>query len=204
MSKTIKGDNGEEIEVFSQDEMDTQSSEAVEKYQEENPNDETLKTSLEEKETLLKEKEEELEKEKGKEKNFAELRKKAQEKGIELDEKDEEFEKLRQETKGEIDTLRNELTFGKRAEAINKLTDDEEEKKKIKFHLDRLSKSDDDQETFKSNLQDAYFLATKQETPTGDFISSAGAGNVKTKKEGLSENAEALAKRFNMSFINKK
>lgn len=196
MSETITKDDGTVIEVFTQDELDAQSQSAVKKFQEENPGDETLKTSL-------KEKEEELEKEKKKEKNFAELRKKAQEKGIELEEKDEEFGKFKQETRSEIDTLRNEITSGKRTEAINKLSDDEEERKKIKFHLDRLSKSDDTQETFENNLKDAYFLATKQEAPIGNYTSSAGAGNVKEKKEELSENAKALANRFGMTFIKK-
>ena len=196
---------GNEIEnVLSVEDAEAQKVEALEAYKVENPGDENLKTSLEEKETLLKEKEEELEKEKKKEKNFAELRKKAQEKGIELDEKDEEFGKFKQETKSEIDILRNEITGGKRTEAINKMSDDEEERKKIKFHLDRLSKSDDTEETFQGNLNDAYFLATKQEAPTGGYISSAGAGNVKVKKEGLSENAKILAGQLGANFIKDK
>lgn len=190
MPETIKKEDGTEVEVFTQEEIDTQKTEAIDKYKEENPNDETLKTSIEEKETLLKEKEEELEKEKGKEKNFAKLRslssedkEKLKAAGIELDEKDEAMDTLRDETKKEIAELRNEVSTGKRTEAINKLSDDIEERKKIKFHLDRLSKSDDDQEAFESNLKDAYFLTTKQEAQVPDYISSAGAGGGKQKEE---------------------
>ena len=196
---------GNEIEgVLTAEEAEAQKDAALKEYQERNPNDETLKTSLEEKETLLKEKGEELEKERKKEKNFAELRKKAAEKGIKLEEKDEEFGKFQQDTKSEIDALRNEISSGKRTEAINKLSDDEEVKKKIKFHLDRFSKFDDDQEAFEGNLKDAYFLATKQEAPTGNYISSAGAGNATDKKEGLSENAKALAEQLGANFIKDK
>ena len=182
MPETITKD-GEEVEVFTQEELETQSQSAIDKYKEENPGDETLKTSLEEKEATLKEKEEELEKEKGKEKNFAKLREKAKAAGVELDEKDAEFSQLRDETKKEIAELRNEVSTGKRTEAIDKLSDDPEERKKIKFHLDRLSKSDDDQKAFESNLKDAYFLTTKQEVQVPDYISSAGAGSGKQKEE---------------------
>jgi len=130
MSETIKDEDGTEREVFTQEEIDAQSQSAIDKYKEENPGDDTLKTSLEEKEALLKEKEEELEKEKGKEKNFAKLRKIAEEKGIKLDEKDEAMDSLREETKKEIAELRNEVSGSKVTDAINGLSDDLEERKK--------------------------------------------------------------------------
>ena len=76
MPETITKD-GEEIEVYTKEELEAQSQSELDKYKEENPGDETLKTSLEEKEAALLVKEEELEKEKGKEKNFAKLREKA-------------------------------------------------------------------------------------------------------------------------------
>ena len=177
-------EDGKEVEgVLSAEEVETQKTEAIDKYKEENPGDETLKTSLEEKETALKEKEEELEKEKGKEKNFAKLREKAKAAGVELDEKDVEFSQLRDETKKEIAELRNEVSTGKRTEAIDKL-------------------SDDDQEAFESNLKDAYFLTTKQEVQVPDYISSAGAGGGKQKdKDELSDGAKSMAQRLNMGFI---
>jgi len=199
MSEIIKDEDGTEREVFTQEEIDAQSQSAIDKYKEENPNNsEELKTIKEE-----------LEKEKEKEKNFAKLRKIAEDKGIKLDEKDEaleekdkEFSKFQEDTRSEINNLRNDITTGKRTEAINKLSEDVEERKKIKFHLDRLSKPDDDQEAFESNLKDAYFLTTKQEVQVPDYISSVGAGGGKQKgEEELSDGAKALANELGMEFI---
>ena len=198
MPETITNEDGTEREVFTQEELEAQSQSAIDKYKEENPVDNTE----------LEEVKEKLQKAEEKEINFAKLRKIAEEKGIKLDEKDteleekdKEFSKFQEDTKSEIDNLRNDITSGKRTEAIDKLSDDPEERKKIKFHLDRLSNPEDDQEAFESNLKDAYFLTTKQEAQVPDFISSAGAGGSKQKEEELSEGAKSMAERLNMGFI---
>ena len=184
MPETITKEDGSEVEVFTQEELETQSQSAIDKYKEENPIDNTE----------LEEVKEKLQKAEDKEINFAKLRKIAEEKGIKLDEKDteleekdKEFSKFQEDTKSELDNLRSEMTAGKRTEAINKLSDDPEERKKIKFNLDRLSKSDDNQETFEINLLDAYKLTTKQEVQTTDYISNTGAGNG-TEKEKVTAN----------------
>lgn len=199
MPETIKKEDGTEVEVFTQEEVEEKTSLELDKYKEENPVD---NTELDELKTKLQKAEE-------KEINFAKLRKIAEEKGIKLDEKnveseekDKEFSKFREETKNEMDDLRNIITKGNKTAAINKLSDDPEERKKIKFNLDRLSKSDDNQETFEANLIDAYKLTTGQEVQVPDYISSAGAGGSKQKKEELSEGAESMARRLNMGFIN--
>lgn len=188
MPEKIEKD-GEEIEVFTQEEIDAQKTEAIDKYKEENPDNAEEMTELKEK----------LQKAEDKETNFSKLRKIAEDKGIKLDEKDEEFDKFREENKKEISELRNEVLTGKRTEAINKLSDDPEERKKIKFHLDRLSKSDDDQEAFDSNLKDAYFLTTKQEVKVPDYISSAGAGGSSVKEEELSPDQKELGSKLDIT-----
>ena len=187
MSETITKEDGTEVEVFTQEEIDTQKTEAIDKYKEENPDNETEMEELKGK----------LQKAEEKELNFGKLRDKAKAAGVELEDKDteleakdKEFSKFQEDTKSEIDSLRNEMTAGKRIEAINKLSDDPDERAKIKFNLDRLSKSDDNQETFETNLIDAYKLTTGQEVQVPNYISSAGAGGGKQKDEVSTEEKE--------------
>lgn len=174
-------EEGKEVEgVLSPEEVEAQKTQALEDYKKDNPGDEAIKTQLQETQ-------DELAKELDKEKNFSRLREKAKAAGVELEERDEKFSKLEEDTRNEIAQIRNEVLSSKRTDKINELSDDIEERKLIKYHLDRLSKSDDDAEAFDKNLGDAYFLATKQEMQVPDYISSAGAGNTKNEEVAQSE-----------------
>ena len=173
---------GNEIEnVLSVEDAEAQKAEALEEYKTENPDKseeiETLKKSLEEKEA-------ELEKAGDKDQNFKKLR---DQKG-DLEEK---LEKATGEMSEKLDAAITNLAGDKKADIISSLVgDDEELKKKVNFHYDRIKDEPKTKEEIKAKIDDAYFLATRQEAPTGGYISSAGAGNVKVKEQVSAEEKE--------------
>lgn len=184
MSETITRENGEEAEVFSAEELETQKAEAVENYKEENQDVETLKKELEEKK-------EELEKLNDKDNNFKKLRDKGKEGEAEKVELEEKIEKLTGEMSDKLDSAISNLAGDKKTDIISSLVgDDEELKKKVEFHYDRIKDEAKTKDEIKAKVQDAYFLATRQEAPTGNYMSSAGAGNVKVKSQVSAEEKE--------------
>jgi len=186
MSEIITREDGTEIEVFTQEEVEEQNANVLETYKTENPDKseemETLKKELEEKQA-------ELEKIGNKDQNFKRLR----DQKSELEEK---LEKATGEMSEKLEAAITNLAGDKKADIINSLVgDDEELKKKVFFHYNRIKDEAKTKEEISAKVNDAYFLATKQEAPSGNFISSAGAGNVKSKAQitpGEKEIGDAL------------
>lgn len=182
---------GNEVEAISAEEVEAQKAEAIETYKTEHPDEdiEVLQKQIEEKEEEVNIAKEELEKLGKKDFNFQKLREQNKTQESELD-------KLKTEMSEKLDQAITNLAGDKKADIINSLVgDDEELKKKVEFHYDRIKDEAKTKDEIQSKVNDAYFLATRQEAPTGNYVSSAGAGNVKNEEQitpGEKEIGDAL------------
>lgn len=144
---------------------------------------EGLEADLEEKNTLLKTAEESLGKEQEKDKNFGKLRgKKEEEEG-----KVKDLEGVVEVLKKDIDGIKTDAKRQPVNTIINKLAgDDEELKKKIKFHYASFVVPEEDtEEKQKERIDNAYTLASGL-APTNSLSGEAvgsGGGNAPGTKE---------------------
>lgn len=186
-------------EILTSDEVDKKIEEAQEEAKEDYQKDiDTFKEELNEKEEALKVAEEALAKEQEKDKNFGKLR------GTTA-EKEKKVEELTEQIKGLTDKITGIETETKRQPVnamIGKLAgEDEELKKKIKFHYESFAIPEEDtEEKQKERVVNAYTLATggKPINPlTGEAISSGGGvapGGEEPGSEGkLSEGGKEVA-----------
>ena len=186
MSEIITKDDGTEVEVFTQEELDTQKEEAIDQFKADNPDKseemDQLKEDIKEKEEENKAAKAELEKLGKKDFNFSKMREKNKIQENELD-------KLKGEMNDKLDGILDTVNEGKKSDIINDLAgDDKELKKKINFHFDRIKDEANTKEELEGKIKDAYTLATGGKgEPKGNFLSSEGAGGSVIKQEMSAE-----------------
>lgn len=183
MAKYLDED-GNEVEAFTQEEVDAKVKEQ----------ESQLAKEKEELEAKLKENEERIEGLEKKGESVVELREKSERLEKEMKEKEEAFEKEKQELQEKIpdpnDALIKEVTRG-----------DEELMGKIKARLAEYKEPPADEETFKQRLKDAYIVETVEDVPDAlaPVIGSGGGGDVPTEAEGVSPDLVELGKSFGLS-----
>ena len=196
MSQMIKGEDGNEIEVFTPEEVEAQRLQAIEDYKAENPD----KTGeLSELQVKLKEVEGKLASVGDKDQNFANLRKAKEdaEKKVAdiLAGVDEKITKAKTEVlEGVMKDHYNE-TLGALA------GEDEELKKKIEFNFKRLGDVAATKQEISKKLTDAYALSTTREDGVSSSVySSGGVGKLHIKPvTKLSDDEKALGAKFGIT-----
>lgn len=183
MPKTISDSTGSEIEVFTAEELETQKNEAIDQYKKDNPDKSEEIDSLQKDLATAKE---ELEKLGKKDLNFANLRQ--QKEAAET-----KVESLKKEIDDKIALAKKEILEGVMKDHYNEIMkslagDDEELKKKIEFHYNRIQDVPTTKEEINKKLRDAWTLATKVEEASAlnaTVISSGGVSrpNVKSEKK---------------------
>jgi DNA repair exonuclease SbcCD ATPase subunit len=198
MSEIIEKD-GQQIEMYSAEEVEAQRIAAIEQYQADNPDKAGDLETLQE---TLKEKEEEIEKLKGKDMNFSNLRKQK-----------EDAEKKIEETKKEIDekinTVKREVLESVMKDHFNETMKaytggDDELKKKIEYHYKRLADVASTKEEVSNKLRDAYILATKPNESDALSIASISSGgvsrmNIKNQDKKLTPEEVAMGSKFGLT-----
>ena len=154
----IKDESGNDLEVFTAEELQTQKDAILEEYKIANPD---VSVELDALQKELESKTEELTKLKDKDLNFANLRsqKDAAEKKLEA-----ELKKIDEK----IGAVKSEVLEGVRKDYYNETLkslagNDKELEKKIGLEYDRLKDAATTKEDVGKKLRDAYFLATKVE-----------------------------------------
>lgn len=176
MSQKITNDQGDEIEVFTNEELEAQKQAAIEEYKTNNPDKTPELTKLQED---LKTKEEELKKLQDKDLNFTNLRT-AKEKA------EKEIQDLKTSIDDKIGAAKKEILEGVMKDHYNDVLknlvgDDKELLAKVELQYKRLADSASTKEEIAKKLNDAYTLATgnvKSDIPTGAW-SSGGVGRLK-------------------------
>lgn len=198
MSQIITNSEGDEIEVFTSEELEAQKEEAIEQFKVDNPDKTDELLALQEE---LKTKEEAFEKLNNKDKNFVNLRKA----------KDEAEKKIEEILKGvdeKINKAKSEVFEGVMKDHYNDTLkalagEDTETLKKIEHHYKRLGDSATTKSEITNKLRDAYLLATKQEDSnlSSSAFSSAGAGGLKFKgsEKKFNEDEKDLASKFGLT-----
>jgi hypothetical protein len=187
MTYKITNEDGEEIDVFTAEELEAQKTKAIEEFKTNNPN----KT-----EELVKA-QEELEKLKGKDLNFANLRK----------QKEDAEKKVEDILKGvdeKISTVKKEVLEGVMKdhynETLNSLSGgDKETADKIELQYKRLVGTPATKDELAKMLQDASLLATggQNKGVSSGVFSSAGAGRLNIKStEPLSAEEKDMARKL--------
>jgi len=184
--------DGEEKEVFTTEELESQKQEVIEKFKSENPDRANEIQTLQ---NALKETEEELVKYKDKDLNFSNLRKEK-----------EQLEKNLKDITGNIDikieSAKREIMEGVLKDhysgTLSRLSSgDKELEKKIEYHYKRISDPSSTKDEIEKKLQDAFILAGGVKSPNNNGVfSSAGAGkfNLEPKAPLTDEQKEVLGK----------
>lgn len=175
---------GNEVQVVSQEDLETlerEKNEALEKAQEE-----------------LRLKEEELEKLKSKDLNFSNLRQ-------QKDHAEKQVETLKSEIDEKLNNVKKEVFEGVLKDHYSEIlknlsSDDEDLKKKIEFHYNRLNDPATSKSEVDKKLRDAWALATHQDAPNtfnSSVISSGYAAPfVSSVKKNFSQDEKDLARRM--------
>lgn len=193
MPTNITLEDGSTIEAYTPEEVEEIKNQATEEQ----------RAEIEAKEAELAKANEELEKFRGKDLNFGNLR--SQKEAAEAQVKeltkglDERIKAAQEETRKEI--LESVLADHKNETLKSLVGEDEELKKKVELHYNRLTDPATTKEEITKKLSDAYFLATKPEGEnalTTSVISSGGVAPIRLKpKEGqLSPEEKALAQKL--------
>lgn len=177
MPQIIQNELGEDVEVYTADEIAAQKEAAIEEYKQSNPDKGEEVTALQ---AELATANEALKKFENKDLNFGNLRtqKEAAEKKV---------EELTAQIDTKIDTAKKEVLESvlqdHYADTLKSLAgDDEELQKKIEFHYKRLADPASTKTDVTKKLTDAWVLATKPEEPnalTSTVISSGGVSKPK-------------------------
>lgn len=173
MSHKIIDDNGDEIEVFTAEELETQKTVAVEEAKN------AALTEVEQAKADLAKAQEDLKKFEDKDLNFANLR-------TQKEAAERKVADLSREIDEKIGAVKKEIldgvTLDHKNETIKNLAgDDKELKEKIEFHYNRISDPATTKEEVTKKLADAYLLATKKEEDDAlntAVIASGGASRV--------------------------
>lgn len=193
MSKTVTDTDGQEIEVFSQEEIESQKQAAVEEYKQANPDN---KDDLDKALADLKEKEEQLAKLSDKDLNFTKLRE-------QKDAAEKKIDALAKEVDVKIGAAKKEVLEGVMkdhySETLKGLSgDDAELQKKIEYQYKRLQDSAASKDEVSKKLRDAWVLATRvDDVNITSVISSGGVSrmNVQTNKN-FSPEEKAFAQKL--------
>jgi len=201
MTEFINKDTGEETEGFTQEELDQKLEEERTKADEEkNVEIEQLQKDREEEtrnlEEQLEEKDKEMEKVGSKDYNWKKLR----DQKVALE---ETLAKERKTTDEKIDGIKKEITGGKVDKAIEKVTDDTELAKKVKFHYGTFTGEPKDDKEFQERIKNASLLAgvggVGSSPLSGGAIGSGSGLPPQPKSSGgegkLSPEAKAMAKK---------
>ena len=188
MPQKIINDAGDEVEVFTQAELEDQKSLAIEEFKETE-----LNKVVEERDKIQKE----LEGLKDKDINFSALRSK-------LSEKDKEIDSIKKEIDTKIGSAKKEVLDAVMKDyyddTIKRLAgDDKELQDKIELQYKRLSDAAGTKDEISKKLNDAFVLAAgKREGFNSSAFSSGGVGNIgnaiKGTKKLNSEERELLDK----------
>lgn len=171
--KMLIDKEGEQVEVFTQEELSQKLNEKIEEYKSNNPGDEEFKKLQEQ----LKEKEEDIKKLKDKDTNFSKLR-------GEKEKLEEQKKELEQQIDQKIKGVEDKRIQEKVEEKINSFAQgDEELAKKIKFHYGRIGDVATNDKEINQKLVDAFILATKRDSVDviDGAISSRGAPVISRK-----------------------
>jgi len=189
---------GNVVEAFSAEELQAQKDAAIEEFKQANPD---KSSELEILQSQLREKEDELVKLRGKDTNFENLRKQknAAEKAA---------EELRREIDEKIGAVKKEVLDGVMKDHYNETIgvlagNDEELKKKIEFHYNRLQDSAVTKDEVSKKLRDAWVLATKLDDPgalNSSVISSGGVSKLNIKNtQKFTPEEKAIGAKFGLS-----
>ena len=201
MPETIKREDGTEETLYTQEELEQQKEETLEKYKEENPDKTEEMETLQKERDEAKAKEEELQKqldgELDKDKNFANLRK-------QKDEAEAKAEGIEKTIDEKVELVKNEILEGNvkdfKKDQLDELAgDDKELREKIEFHYDRIKDTAVTKEEVSKKLRDSWTLATAGERTevSGSAFSSGGATGGKTKTQStFTPDEKALAKKL--------
>lgn len=192
MSEKIINDQGEEVEVFTAEEVQQQ----VEAAKSAHPDQNEELTKLQED---LKAAQEELTKLQGKDLNFANLR-------LAKEAAERRAEEAKKELEEKLGTFKNEIFEGVNKEHYDATLDqlsggDAELKKKIEYHYKRIADPVTNKTEIGKKLADAYILATKREEAdamNSAVLASGGAARVAVKAPGqaLSSDEKALLQKM--------
>jgi len=179
MSKIINDTDGNQVEVYTAEELRVQQEAKLDEYKLENPDRSEEINDMQEE---LRKKEEELEKLKNKDFNFSNLRKQKESAEIEI-------EKIKKDIEGKLETVKKEVMEGVMKdyydETIKVFSEgDEELKKKIEFHYKRIQDDPITKTDMSKKIRDAYILATKQDEVdilNTSVISSGGVRRLNIK-----------------------
>lgn len=192
MPQTISDSEGNEKEVFTQEELEAQKQEAIEQYKSENPD---KSEEIQKLQTELEETKKSLEGVKDKDVNVGKL-KEGYEKRIETLEKniDTKMKEVSETTKKEVmEGVMKDFY----SEELDKFSDgDDELKKKIEYHYKRISDPTATKADVTKKLTDAFKLAGGEETQGNTAFSSGGASKVNLKQTGLTEDDKDLLRKM--------
>ena len=201
MSQTIKDNDGNEIEVFTQEEIEAKQQEALEAFKAENPDKSAELAELQEK---LRETEEKLAKADDKTTNIGALRKAREDAEKKLTDFDAKLEE-------KINTVKREVIEGVNkdfyADNIKALSgDDTELQKKIEHEYNTTLKGviPSSKAEISEKLNKAYILAGGEkdyDALSSSVISSGGVGrlNIKSTSQKLSPEEKAIGANFGLN-----
>lgn len=165
--------DGEEREVFTQEELEEQKNQALEDYKTNNPDKSEEVTKLQDE---LKKAQEDLKGLKDKDINFANLRNK-------VGEKEKEIEELKTSIDEKIGVVKKEILEGVMKDHYNDtlkslVGEDKELLEKVEFQYKRLADASSTKEEISKKLNDAFILATGgvKNSVNPQVFSSGGVG----------------------------
>lgn len=192
MPQTIQNDAGEDVEVFTAEELEAQKTAALEEYKTANPDKAEEMAKLQE----------ELAKFKAKDLNFGNLR--DQKEGVE-----KKLADLLAGVDEKIVTAKKEILEGVLKDHFNETLkslagEDAELQKKIELHYNRLTDSAVTKQEVASKLRDAWVLATKQDDPGALSTAVISSGDVsklpyKSGDKKLSPEEKELGAKFGIT-----
>ena len=184
----IINEQGEEVEVFTSQELEAQKASVLEDKAKE----------LEALQAELKTTNEKLGKFESKDLNFAKLRE-------QKEEAESRVEKIRQDMEASLEKTKKEILEGVSKDFYNETLggfsgDDEELKKKIEFEYNRLNDPVNSKADILKKLSDAHALATRVEDAgafNASVVSSGGASRPKFKQSGsFTDDEKAFGKKL--------
>jgi len=178
MPQFVENEQGEQVEVYTSEELQAQKEAALEEYKKEKD------AELDAAQTELKLATEKLGKLEGKDLNFAKLREQKQE-------AEDKVERVKQEMEESLGKFKKEILEGVSKDYYNETLgslagDDAELKKKIEFEYNRLNDPVNTKEDISKKLRDAYILATKLDDSgalSSSAVSSGGSSKLKFKQD---------------------
>lgn len=201
----VKDDNGNDVEVYTADEMNNQINQVKEDVTKQVT--EQLQPTLDALQDKYNDAMNDLQKEKEKDKNFGNVRQIASEKEKEAEKAKADLETFKKEMNDKIESVRNESKSGVIDGMLDKLSGGNKElKDKIKYHYDSFAGTPESLAKIEERITNAYILATgnKIQSPLNSAVlSNAGGGGqppvFNPSGEKLGSEAVELAKKLGIS-----